>query len=81
MPREVPRTDHELDMVGKTCPYPSIEARKKLKAMDSGEVLSCTVNRRGKEKRNLVQLAKESDNELAAIERDEDTYTIWIRKS
>lgn len=81
MPREVPKEDLSLDLVGKTCPYPSIEAKNHLNRMSAGEVLLCVVSRKGKEKRNLVDISREDDKELAGIERGEDTYSIWIRKT
>lgn len=81
MPKEVPKEDHALDMVGETCPYPSIESKNHLNRMSAGEVLLCVVGRKGKEKRNLVDISRENDKELADIERGDDTYRIWIRKT
>lgn len=74
------KADIELDLRGESCPYPSIETKKRLKEMEEGGVLLCIIDRKGKAKRNVVDLTKSEENELVDIERRKDIYRVLIRK-
>lgn len=69
-----------LDTRGMTCPLPILKAKRALKAIAPGEVLTVLATDPGA-KRDFVMLCDASGNKLLESNKDGDVFTFVIRKA
>lgn len=72
--------DQELDALGLLCPLPVLKARKRLKAMENGQVLRIVAD----DPAAIVDVphyCTESGHELISHTEEEGQLTFMIRKS
>ena len=72
--------DQELDCVGLYCPVPVFETRKKINSMKKGQILKMTADDPGSEP-DMKSWAKMTGNELLKIEKDNNIFTFYIKKT
>ncbi|MCX9009655.1 MAG: sulfurtransferase TusA family protein [Candidatus Methanoperedens sp.] len=72
--------DIELDVRGEACPYPLIRTKQQVDKLQKGEVLKILAND-PVAPQNIDSWAKRSGNELLAVEVNDGTYNIFVRKS
>jgi tRNA 2-thiouridine synthesizing protein A len=70
---------YSLDAKGKTCPYPVLLTKEKLKTLQSGDTLEVTVNYQPA-KENVERVAKSSGNKVLEVRDEKTQYTIVIEK-
>ena len=71
--------DDTLDCVGLYCPVPIFETRKKVDAMEEGQVLKMTADDPGS-KADMESWARTTGNELLKVEEEDGVFTFYIRK-
>ncbi len=71
--------DFELDVRGEACPYPLIRTKQQVDKLQSGEVLKILAND-PVASQNIDAWAKKSGNDLLAVEANNGTYSIFVRK-
>jgi tRNA 2-thiouridine synthesizing protein A len=71
--------NEELDASGLNCPLPILRAKKKLNAMESGQVLRIIATDPGSVK-DFDAFAKQTGNELLSTEEEGDKYAFFIKK-
>ncbi|HEY9246915.1 MAG TPA: ATP-binding cassette domain-containing protein [Candidatus Methanoperedens sp.] len=71
--------DCTLDTRGETCPFPLIRAKEEMALLKSGNILKIVANDPAAPV-NLDSWARESGNELLAVEREESDFSAYIRK-
>lgn len=69
-----------LDTRGMTCPLPILKAKRALKAIPPGEVLTILATDPGAQ-RDFAMLCNASGNALLESRRDGDVFTFVIRKA
>ncbi len=72
--------DEYLDCMGLYCPVPIYETRKKINSMKKGQILKMTADDPGSEP-DIKSWAKMTGNELIKIEKNNSTFTFYIRKT
>jgi len=72
--------DQELDCIGLYCPAPIFETRKKINAMQKGQILKMTADDPGSEA-DMKSWAKTTGNELLKIEKEGDKFIFYIKKT
>ena len=72
--------DFELDVRGEACPYPLIRTKQQVDRLQKGEVLKVLASD-PVAPQNIDAWAKKSGNELLAVESNNGTYNIFVRKS
>ncbi len=71
--------DYTLDVRGETCPYPLLKTKEKMALLSKGNILKVVVNDPAAPI-NLDSWAKESGNELLVVEREESSFSAYIKK-
>jgi TusA-related sulfurtransferase len=72
--------DEFLDCVGLYCPVPIFETRKKINSMGKGQILKMTADDPGSEP-DIKSWAKMTGNELVKVEKNDNVFTFYIRKT
>jgi tRNA 2-thiouridine synthesizing protein A len=71
--------DKELDCMGMICPLPVLRTKKALADMQTGQVLKVVANDRGAEQ-DIPMFAKQTGNELLASEKQDETFTFYLKR-
>lgn len=71
--------NEELDASGLNCPLPILRAKKKLNAMESGQILRIIATDPGSVK-DFDAFAKQTGNELLSTAEEGDKYAFFIKK-
>lgn len=71
--------DHALDLRGKRCPYATMDAQRRLKAMAAGEVLEITSDYYPA-KQTIPELARQLGYPCQVHDRDRPVFRVVIRK-
>lgn len=71
--------DSELDVRGEVCPYPLIRTKKQVDKLQKGQVLKVLASD-PVAPQNIDAWAKKSGNKLLAVEVNDGTYDIFVRK-
>ncbi len=71
--------DFELDVRGEACPYPLIRTKQQVDKLQRGEVIKVLASD-SVAPQNIDAWAKKSGNELLAVEVNNGTYSIFVRK-
>ena len=64
------QADQQLDCKGMTCPFPSLEVKKALKAMESGRVLEVWVDYRPAAETTLPRMLEKAGTTFSVDEQD-----------
>ena len=72
--------DETLDVRGECCPYPLLLTKKQVEQLDSGEILHIIADD-PVAPQNVDAWVKKSGNKLLAVEKDGNTYNIYVRKT
>jgi tRNA 2-thiouridine synthesizing protein A len=72
--------DFELDVRGEACTYPLIRTKQQVDKLQKGKVLKILASD-PVAPQNIDAWAKKSGNELLAVEANDGTYNIFVRKS
>lgn len=72
--------DQYLDCTGLYCPVPVYETRKKIDSMEKDQILKVTADDPGSEP-DLKSWAKMTGNKLLKVEKDNNIYTFYIKKT
>jgi len=73
------RTDEHLDAQGMYCPVPVIRTAEKMKELRTGQVLEVLATDEAILE-DIPAWSKSTGNEVLGIERDGETYRVYIRK-
>ncbi len=73
------KPDEVLDCVGLSCPMPIFNATKKIREMDSGQVLEVQSDDEGIEK-DMPAWCRLTGNEYIGQMKDGDEYHVYVRK-
>ena len=73
------KIDKELDCMGMICPLPVLRTKKALADMQTGQVLKVVANDRGAEQ-DIPMFAKQTGNELLASEKQDETFTFYLKR-
>jgi tRNA 2-thiouridine synthesizing protein A len=71
--------DEFLDCTGLYCPAPIFETRKKIDSIEAGKVLKVAADDPASEE-DIKSWAKNTQNELLKIEKDNEKFIFYIRK-
>lgn len=71
--------DFELDVRGEISIYPLFRTKKRLETLQKGDVLKVIASDPDAP-RNINACAKKSGNEVLAVEMNNRTYTIFVRR-
>lgn len=71
--------DFELDVRGEACPYPLIRTKQQVGRLQKGDILKVLASD-PVVPQNIDAWAKKSGNELLAVEVNNSTYNIFVRK-
>ena len=71
--------DEFLDCTGLYCPAPIFETRKKIDSIEEGKVLKVAADDPASEE-DIKSWAKNTQNELLKIEKDNEKFIFYIRK-
>jgi tRNA 2-thiouridine synthesizing protein A len=74
------KVDQYLDCVGLYCPVPIFETRRKIGFMKKGQILKIAADDPGSEP-DIKSWAKMTGNELLKIEKNNNIFTFYIRKT
>ncbi len=72
--------DEKLDCTGLYCPVPIFETRKKIDTLQPGQVLKVVADDPASEE-DISAWAKTTGNTLLKIEKDDERFIFFIRKS
>jgi len=72
--------DETLDVRGECCPYPLLLTKKQVEQLDSGEILHIIADD-PVAPQNVDAWVKKSGNKLLAVEKDGNTYNIYVQKA
>jgi len=61
------------------CPLPVLRTKKALADMQTGQVLKVVANDRGAEQ-DIPMFAKQTGNELLASEKQDETFTFYLKR-
>ena len=73
------KVDHNLDLRGKVCPYPTLETRVFLKKMAAGEVLEVVTDYYPAQQ-TIPALMEELGYPCELFDRDKPVFRLIIRK-
>ncbi|XES76154.1 MAG: sulfurtransferase TusA family protein [Candidatus Bathyarchaeia archaeon] len=68
-----------LDLKGKTCPYPVLLTKEKLKKLASGDILEVTVDYQPA-RENVERVAKAEGSKIVEVRDEKTQFTIVIEK-
>ncbi len=71
--------DFELDVRGEACPYPLIRTKQQVDRLQKGDVLKVLASD-PVAPQNIDAWAKKAGNEVLAVEVNNSTYNIFVRK-
>ena len=74
------KPDATLDCVGLYCPMPIAQTAKKLKELETGQVLEVLADDEGI-KEDMPAWCRVTGNELLGIEEQAGEYKVYVRKS
>ncbi|MCW4005222.1 MAG: sulfurtransferase TusA family protein [Candidatus Bathyarchaeota archaeon] len=69
----------QLDVKGKTCPWPVLLTRQKLNKLNSGDVLEVVADY-APARENVERVAKSLGNKVLEIREEKDQFVIVIEK-
>ena len=72
--------DEKIDLRGVLCPINFVKTKLKLEMMDDGQVLEITLDD-GEPMRNVPRSVKEEGHKVVAVEKIDDAYKIFVKKS
>ena len=72
--------DENLDCTGLYCPVPIFETRKKIDTLQPGQVLKVVADDPASEE-DISAWSKTTGNTLLKIEKDDERFIFFIRKS
>ncbi len=73
------KPDEILDCVGLACPMPIFKTTKKIKEMESGQVLEVQSDDDGIEK-DMPAWCRATGNEYLGLVRDGEEYHVYVKK-
>ena len=71
--------DKEVDCIGMICPLPVLRTKKALADMQSGQILKIKATDPGAQ-HDLPMFAKQTGNELVAIEEQDELFIFYLRR-
>ncbi len=71
--------DFEIDVRGEACPYPLIRTKQQVERLQKGEILKVLASD-PVAPQNIDAWAKKSGNVLLAVEVNDSTHNIFVRK-
>jgi tRNA 2-thiouridine synthesizing protein A len=71
--------DKDLDCIGMICPLPVLRTKKALADMQTGQILRIKATDRGAE-HDIPMFAKQTGNELVALEVEDELYTFYLKR-
>lgn len=75
----LPTADREVDARGLNCPLPILRAKKALADLGSGQVLKVIATDPGSQ-RDFTAFAKQTGNELIAVDTGERQWTYYLKR-
>ncbi len=72
--------DEKIDLRGVLCPINFVKTKLKLEMMDDGQVLEITLDD-GEPMRNVPRSVKEEGHMVVGVEKIDDGYKIFVKKS
>ncbi len=72
--------DEKIDLRGVLCPINFVKTKLKLEMMDDGQVLEIALDD-GEPMRNVPRSVKEEGHKVVAVEKADDGYKIFVKKS
>jgi tRNA 2-thiouridine synthesizing protein A len=72
--------DEKIDLRGVLCPINFVKTKLKLEMMDDGQVLEITLDD-GEPMRNVPRSVKEEGHKVVGVEKTDDGYKIFVKKS
>lgn len=73
-------TDDKIDLRGVLCPINFVKTKLKLETMDGGQVLEITLDD-GEPMRNVPKSIKEEGHQIIKVEKFDEGYKLFIKKS
>lgn len=73
-------TDDKIDLRGVLCPINFVKTKLKLETMDGGQVLEITLDD-GEPMRNVPRSIKEEGHQIIKVEKLDEGYKLFIKKS
>ena len=72
--------DEKIDLRGVLCPINFVKTKLKLEMMDGGQVLEIALDD-GEPMRNVPRSVKEEGHQVVGVEKIDDGYKIFVKKS
>ncbi|MCP4267915.1 MAG: sulfurtransferase TusA family protein [Candidatus Brocadiaceae bacterium] len=72
--------DEKIDLRGVLCPINFVKTKLKLEAMEDGQILEVTLDD-GEPMRNVPRSIKEEGHKVVKVEKADDGYKIYVKKS
>lgn len=72
--------DQVLDCTGMACPLPVVKTAQAIKTLDPGQVLELIATDPGVEP-DMNAWSRRTGNELIGIDREGETYHVFVRKA
>jgi len=72
--------DEKIDLRGVLCPINFVKTKLKLEMMEDGQVLEVILDD-GEPMRNVPRSVKEEGHKVVAVEKFDDGYKIFVKKS
>ena len=72
--------DEKIDLRGVLCPINFVKTKLKLEMMEDGQVLEIILDD-GEPMRNVPRSVKEEGHKVVAVEKADDGYKIFVKKS
>ncbi len=72
--------DEKIDLRGVLCPINFVKTKLKLEMMDDGQVLEIALDD-GEPMRNVPRSVKEEGHQVVGVEKIDDGYKIFVKKS
>ena len=73
------KADETLDCVGLYCPMPIVHTARRMKELQSGQVLELLSDDIGV-KEDMTNWCKTTGNECLSIEEDKGVYRVYVKK-
>lgn len=73
-------TDDKIDLRGVLCPINFVKTKLKLETMDGGQILEITLDD-GEPMRNVPKSIKEEGHQIIKVEKLDEGYKLFIKKS
>ena len=72
--------DEKIDLRGVLCPINFVKTKLKLEMMDDGQILEIILDD-GEPMRNVPRSVKEEGHKVVGVEKTDDGYKIFVKKS